>query len=329
MGTPCSTPSPSAPRTDDLRDSKKATARVKLVRLDSTRSLVELTGAGQLDPAEAYKAVVVGLPLPRITVVFEPSEGPGAERARTALGQADGSKPSLYVREVKPGASEPARFRLRVEDGGYGITSPENDRLLVAPIAGLNDASARLAIQRLEHMARWTLAMELTNSTTSIQPTDVALMLLDENGQELQGSEIRLEYRLRDGKPQPARFKLKMVNKTQDKELFCGLLDLTQAYAINAGLHEAGCVRLGPGEEAWALKDQFILAKLPDKLWQQGIVEFKDILKLIVSDREFDVRLMTQGPLELPTTKSATRGLRAPGQPEPAHAAGRDSRPDR
>ena len=295
---------------DDLRDSKKATARVKLVRLDSTRSQVELTGAGELDPAAAYKAVVVALPLPRITVVLEPSEGPGAELARTALSRADGSKPSPYVREVKPGAGEPARFRLRVEDNGYGITSPENDRHLVAPIAGHNDASARLAIQRLEHMARWTLAVELTNSTTSIQSTDVDLTLLDENGQELHGSEIRLEYSLRDREPQPARFKLKMVNQTEDKTLYCGLLDLTQGYAINAGLHAAGCVALGPGQEAWASNGQFILATLPDKLWQQGIVEFKDILKLIVSDREFDVRLMTQGPLELPTTKSATRGLR-------------------
>lgn len=294
---------------DDLRESKKATAQVKLVRLNSTRSEVELTGAGELDPAAAYKAVVIALPLPRITVVLEPSEGTGAELARTALSKAEGNKPSLYVREVKPGAGEPARFRLRVEDSGYCITSPENDRSLVAPITGLNDASARLAIQRLEHMSRWTLAAELTNSTTSIQSTDIALTLLDENGQELEGSEIRLEYSLRDGKPQPAQFKLKMMNRTEDKVLYCGLLDLTQAYAINAGLHEAGCVALGPGEEAWALKGQFILAKLPDKLWQQGIVEFKDILKLIVSDREFDVRLMTQGPLELPTTKSATRGL--------------------
>ena len=43
--------------------------------------------------------------------------------------------------------------------------------------------------------------------------------------------------------------------------------DLTQGYAINAGLHAAGCVALGPGEEAWASNGQFILATLPDKLW--------------------------------------------------------------
>src|SRR5262249_55685586 len=101
---------------DVLRDSKDAMARVKLVRLEATRSQVEFAGVGQLDPGVAYKAVVVALPLPRITVVIEPGEGPGAELARTALKQAKGNRPSLYVREVTSGAGEPARFRLVVED---------------------------------------------------------------------------------------------------------------------------------------------------------------------------------------------------------------------
>jgi hypothetical protein len=298
---------------EELRDSKKAAARVKLVSLESTRSQVEAIGDGSLDPGTAYKAVVVALPLPRITVVIEPEQGPGAEWLRKALAHAEGDKPSLYVREVPPGSAEPARFRLRVENAGYGITSPESDRLLVAPIPGLDEGSARLAIQRLEHMARWTLALELANGTTSIQPTDVVMTLLDEDDRELQGSEIRLEYRLRDGKPQPSRFKLKLKNQSPDKTLYCGLLDLAQDYSINAGLHEAGCVRLDPGEEAWAAKGQFIFASLLDKYWRQGLVEFKDVLKLIVSDGEFDVRLMALGPLELPSTKSTTRGLPPPG----------------
>src|SRR5262249_5837311 len=94
-------------------------------------------------------------------------------------------------------------------------------------------------------------------------------------------------------------FRIRLVNRTADRTLYCGLLNLTEAFAINAGLHEASCVRLGPGEEAWCLQGRFIAARLPDQLWQQGVVEFKDILKLIVATQEFDVRLLTQGPLDV------------------------------
>ena len=118
----------------------------------------------------------MALPLPRITVVIEPGDGPGAERARLALSQANNGLPSLYIREVRPGTNEPARFCLRIEGDGYGITSPQNDRLQVAPITGLNDVAARLAVQQMEHMARWTLVVELANSTSLIQSTDVELI---------------------------------------------------------------------------------------------------------------------------------------------------------
>ena len=305
---------------NDLRDAAKAVARVSITDLKATRSAVEPVAGSILEEGQTYKAVVATLPLPRIAVEIEPRQGPGAELARGELEKANQGKPSLYVREVKPESDKfAARFRLRVEDGGYVITSPENDRPLVARIDGLNESTARLAVQRLEHMARWTLVVELDSpAMSSIGPLDVDLVLIDEEGQELHGTDIRLEYRLKGQKWEPARFKIKLVNRTnregaQPRTLYCGLLDLTDSYAINAGLHEAGCVKLGAGEEYWSARGQLISAKLPDKFWQQGIVEYKDILKLIVSTEEFDVRLMTQGALDLPSSKSVTRGLPSRG----------------
>ena len=48
---------------------------------------------------------------------------------------------------------------------------------------------------------------------------------------------------------------------------------------------------------------------MPDPLWKQGVVEYKDILKLIVCTDEFDARLMSQPALDLPRTISpGTRG---------------------
>jgi pimeloyl-ACP methyl ester carboxylesterase len=298
---------------DDLRTAAKALTRVAVTGVEPTNSEVQVGDDAKLDPSQPYKAVIAALPLPRIGVVFEPFDSEGARLAREALATAhERTRPSLYIREAGLGA--PDRFRLLAKDGGYVITSPENDRPLVARIEGLNPSTARLAIERLEHIARWTLTSELTNSATTVQPRDIDLVLIKEDGTELRGPEIRLEYQLKDGRWEPAKFKIKLVNRTnrdgaQGRTLYCGLLDLAETYAINAGLHEAGCIRLGPGDEAWAAQGRLLAASLPDKLWQQGIVEFKDILKLIVSTSDFDVNLMTQGALEMPTRKAMTRGL--------------------
>jgi len=296
---------------DHLGDASKALARVSIRKVEPTYSLVEV-GDG-LDQATPYKAVIASLPLPKIGVLLEPVDSDGTRLAREALATAhQGSLPSLYVREAGPGAA--ARFRLRVESGGYVITSPENDRPLVARIEGPNAATARMAIARLEHMARWTLTSELTNPTTTIKPEDVELILIGEDGARLEGPDIRLEYHLEDGKWQPPKFKIRLANRTKTpdsagRDLFVGLLDLTETFAISA-LMEAGCIRLGPNDEPYqAFQGKYVAAKVPDKVWQQGVVEYKDLLKLIVSTQDFDVNLMTQGALDLPTAKAVTRGL--------------------
>jgi hypothetical protein len=298
----------------DLDDAGKSAAQVSITALRSTRSLVEVVGDRQLDEGQPYKAVIAALPLPRITVEIEPHQGPGAALAHAALERANQGKPSLYVREVRPEVDgTPARFLLRVEDAGYIITSPENYRPFVARVDGLTESTARLAVRRLEHMARWTLVVKLDSPAISfIGPLDVDLVLIGEDGEPLIGPEIRMAYRLKGQRWEPARFKIKLVNRTdrdgaEPRDLYCGLLDLTDSFAINAGLHEAGSIKLSPGEDR-SFRSRLIAAELPDKFWQQGMVERKDVLKLIVSTNDFDVRLMTQAALDMRPAQSATRG---------------------
>ncbi len=303
---------------DDLRNPSKAhaAARVAVAKVEPTFSVVEVSDDAGLDPARAYKALIAALPLPRIGVELEPFGSQGADLARTALETAQpGSppSPSLYVREAGPGAT--ARYRLIAIDGGYVITSPENDRPLVARIEGLSPATARMAVSRLEHMARWSLTAELNNPSTSVRPEDIALVLVDEDGQDLRGPDIRLEYRLEGNKWVAPKFKIRLKNQTKSEKtpsgrvLYFGLLDLRETFEISPVL-ESGSVKLGPDDEPYeAFQGQYVAATVPDKLWQQGVVEYKDILKLIVATQEFDVRLMKQGALDLPSTKSVTRGL--------------------
>jgi hypothetical protein len=89
------------------------------------------------------------------------------------------------------------------------------------------------------------------------------------------------------------------------RRLYCGLLDLTQRFRVNAGLIKSGYVKLEPGETAWANLGEPISAEVPDEIWKQGVIEYKDLLKLIVCTEEFDARLLEQPTLDMPRTKSA------------------------
>ena len=183
-------------------------------------------------------------------------------------------------------------------DGRFIITKPTDDRPLVAEIDGLNVAGARLAVQRLEHIARWTQIARLSNPASTIQPGDVKLTVLVDD-REVSGREIRLEYNISDGKAIPPTFQVSMTNNSQ-RTLFCGLLDLTQRYRVDAGLIRAGCIKIEPGQIAWANLGNPIPATVPDELWKLGVIEYKDLLKLIVSTQEFDARTLEQPSLDMP-----------------------------
>jgi len=89
-----------------------------------------------------------------------------------------------------------------------------------------------------------------------------------------------------------------------DRPLYCALLDIAESFAISADLFDAGGVWLNPGEEAIAPDWGPAEATIPPEFASQGITEYKDVLKLIVSLAEFDVRLLNQTGLDLPRTRS-------------------------
>ena len=214
-----------------------------------------------------------------------------------------GPRPS----SARAGVGDAPEFRLVARDGQFVITRPEDARPLVAPIEGLNEAGARLAVQRLEHMARWTQTARLSNPASSIRPGDVKLTILVDD-KDVSGREIRLEYLVKDGKQVEPTFRVSMTNNSP-RTLFCGLLDLTQRYRVFAGLLKAGCVRLKPGETAWGNLGNPIPATVPDEIWKQGVIEYKDLLKLIVCTEEFDARLLEQPTLDMPRSRGGTRRL--------------------
>ncbi len=294
-------------QSEQLRQLSTAIGEAQVLEIMPQLSKVQISGIDNLAPEITFKAVVISLPLPPKGVLMS-GEAAGLELVRTKLLSASSAnQPSLYICEVA--TPETAEFKLLARDGQYFITRPADDRPLVASIPGYTDATALQVIQRLEHITRWTNIVELSSPATSrIQP-DAVQMFIYQQGQELQATQIRLEYRQENGKWKNPTFKVKLKNTTQEP-LYCTLLDLTERYAVSAILFDGGGVWLQPQQEAWALGGREIHATLPEKLWRQGMTEMKDVLKLIVSTAEFDATLLEQEELDLPSrlVKQASRG---------------------
>ncbi len=294
---------------EEFRDPAKALATALVGEVLPASSRIAIEGDTQLDSRQTYKALIISLPAPALTVRLE-GDTAACELARKAVASASPeAKPSLFIRVA--GAGDNPDFRLIARDGQFVITKPNDDRPLVAQIDGLNEAGAILAVKRLEHIARWTQTARLSNPASTIQPGDVKLTILVD-GKAVSGSEVRLEYQIKDGKANPPTFQVSMTNNSQ-RALFCGLLDLTQRFRVDAGLLKAGCVKIEPGQTAWGNLGNPIPATVPDELWKQGLIEYKDLLKLIVCTDEFDPRALEQPSLDMPRASTRSVGTRGVG----------------
>lgn len=300
---------------DDLRQAAAMIGRAQVIEVQPHLSRLTLETAQPPDGniSNTYKALVIGLPLPPFTVTIE-GDTLGCDLARQALqARPPEGKPSLYVREIdgRAGPQQP-QLRLLAQNGEYCIARPQDARALVGEIVGYTAANAQQAIDRLEHIARWTQTAELRNPSSRI-PSDALDVSILVGGRELPPGNLRLTYQQRGSGvwEQPA-FRVRVKNRWRET-LYCALVSLSEAYAVSTGLFPAS-VRLAPGEAATT---PMLYGRVPDALWRQGVGERRDIVKLIASTTEFDPTLLIQPALDAPRPP-ITRDL-----PQPAGSLNR------
>lgn len=301
---------------DQLQSLRNALGEARITEVFAAQSAVTatVTSGAALDSGTTYKAVVTALPLPPLAVAFTGDEAALAH-VRTALAQAGpDQKPSLLVRE---GNLAEAEVILRAEENNYRIRRKGDSSLLVVDTPGFNAAGAQLAVQRLEHIGRWRKVVELSNPASRLDPQAVRIEILqpDAAGQwqpAPAGANVRLDYEFKNGAWQQPTFKVKLTN-TGNRRLFCMVFDLPETYGVFP-LLPGGGVWLEPNQESWLNAGDPLYGEVPDNLWQAGVVELKDTLKLIVSTDETDGTLLQQEDLPLtvaPETAKSVRGITA------------------
>lgn len=274
--------------------------------------------SGELDPARSYRASVVASPLPPLLVriidsPMDPRVGATSAQPAPALRADSQSAAALRAALTERAEQGPAlvteatgddvpAVEVAVEPGGFAVRRLGSDASLCA-----RPQSTTRAVAVLEHIAAWTTAFELRNGTSRI-PAGAVRATLDADpdpGQplpiEVDGG-YRLEY-LTSDPSQPRGYTITLTN-TADRSLWVALLDLTDTFGIYADAIENGSDELDPGQS----RPVRLETNVPDELWQQGVTEVTDVLKLIVSTEQFDPRPMEQADLDVSAPpRSSTR----------------------
>ncbi|MEG5172819.1 caspase family protein [Microcoleus sp. B3-D7] len=318
---------PAGSTAEQLRQLSAALGEAKIIQVQQQRSKVKIiTGNDQLSKTESYWAVITSLPLPHLKIYIKGDEGEiaGVELAQQALlTAAAGNQHSLYICQVEE--SKSADYHLLAKNGQYWIFQPEDDRPLVAPIpqeieedASYTDQNAFEAIVRLEHIARWRNILNLSSpATSSINSDDVEMEIILLSGQQesspeeedgdIPSSEMRVEYIYENGEWQAPTLQIKLTNHSNQK-LYCNVLDLSESFAIEVPFFECtSSIILHPkGTECCTeIASDPMNFQVPDRFFDRGTTEYKDILKLIVSTAEFDASSLEQDGLNPPPANRA------------------------
>lgn len=203
-------------------------------------------------------------------------------------------RPSPYLRSATHTdrahllVSTPAADLIRILD-------PEG-RPLFADIPDINGNGTATAVGVLEHIARWRLVRSLTNPVSGLAGA-VSVELVPAEGNQTPGWEpamlipdsggaIALNYRWFDRRWVPPRLHIRLHNTTA-RRLYCALLDLTDRYAIHAGLFDGADI--DPYATGSALHGKPIEFRMPDGHPVAPGASTTDWLLLVASEQEFSV----------------------------------------
>ncbi|NJO28231.1 MAG: peptidase C14 caspase catalytic subunit p20 [Richelia sp. SL_2_1] len=294
---------------EDLEEVEQAICKAEITQVMTETSKVQLFDEKiKLSPEQAYWAVVSDVPLPNLQVFFKGDKS-GKAIALEVFKQTD----NKFIREAD--LEENADYYLEAVNGQFWIKQTADKQPLVAPLPEVSNAKqytpqdAQTIIKRLEHIARWKNILELkTPPTSQIKAGDVEMELIVSSGDNQYSSKqgispLLAEYIFENNQFSNPEVKIKVINNS-DKDVYFQVLELAGDYEIQVAefFEEKGSMKLPakPNQgESIAVGDE-LECFIPDAYLNNGIRNYDNIYKLIVSNREFDASLLQQEGLDNP-----------------------------
>jgi pimeloyl-ACP methyl ester carboxylesterase len=222
------------------------------------------------------------------------------------------NRPSDFIVEIQGDAiQQGVDYRLRAQNGRYMISEAENTKFRplfdsITGLAGKYDKSAAdEVLSQLEHLKRWKQKLELDNRGSLAQHIDMdaVQLVVTHQEQELIDSDVNLRYDYNKENPKP-RISLSVrynPNKSiKDVTLYCALLLFDAADASVTSLLDNDAKLFSPHNNTLLFKEgRDFPVQVKQQLFNNGICETEDFLKLIISDSPFDAKLLSQEGLDI------------------------------
>lgn len=271
-----------------------AIAFAEVIQIFSSYSQINLTETRkELDSNLTYKSILLNSMLLHPLKLYFEGEKEGINLLRTTLHNWDCNQ-EAFIKEVSQ--LEKGDLKLIACNNSYLISQPNRDNFFLIKINAYTFESCLQIIKFLEHIKKWFKILNLANDPNNLIPQDaVKLTFYKENYEQISLNNLRLKYKYKNDKWCPPKIHIEITN-TSEIKLYCALLNLTQLYKIKAfPLRDKNqVVDLNPQEKLKIFEGRAIAVSIPDKLDRQGVCEYKDILKLMVSNKPFDVSLLEQ-----------------------------------
>ncbi|HEX3552346.1 MAG TPA: caspase family protein [Thermoanaerobaculia bacterium] len=262
---------------------------VVVSQVEAAESAIEVKKGKLPDRAGALPAIVSRLPFPLLTVTLKGESLP-EELRRWIAG-------SAYL-EVRDDAESGVVVEAVPE--GIRLTRQGSPRDLAHIYPAESWAAGKVRVA-LEKIARWEAISKLANPSDpfagALRMTvfewkgappkpgaDPVTAPLPEKG------EIRLRYK---GKKE-GRFTVRIENRGS-RDLYFALLGLDEAFGIKR--IEDAWGRLLAGNTIWVREVDGIPAAVPDRYYNKGVTQRRDVLLLLVSEQEADFGLLEQTSL--------------------------------
>jgi hypothetical protein len=289
----------------DLADPLKAIATATAAAVRPNETLLAVDAESRLQSGSIYKAVLTARGA-SVSVRFEGDET-GVALLRSALPSGASFRESVDPRVV-----------VHALNGQFNVTRAAGDKTVFGPV-DQSVQGAQKVISALEHIAKWTMRLDLSNPSSKIPAAAVQFIITVDGAEQSSPPLDRVELVSKLDKftqtySKPS-YKAR-ISSTFEKDLHIALLVFSDDWSISAKLLGAGTQTLAtpvgcaPDKvpfPVYAAAGKDIRCSVPAKA-----TESTDILMLVVSTDWFDAHR-----LELPALPDPNVSLRGMDVDEP------------
>jgi pimeloyl-ACP methyl ester carboxylesterase len=268
-------------------------ASVTGVSAAHARVALQLASGAAVQTEQSFRGLVLKAPSATLLVHFA-GDTAAVTKLRDALNNPAMTHPSRFLLSEAADAAQ-CEFTVLANATEYRL-----HRAGTLPAQDITASDVASAMDKLAHMARWRMTLDLNHSGTRLTGSNgkpPVEIVITRAGESTPVTDAIIQGIQDSAKSKYALYHIKLVNNST-RRLFAALYHLSDTYGVNANFIRGAW--LEPGSEAHALtsggRDQIFVGIRPERE-QAGVTQSSDVFKAIAATAEFDVVALEQHDL--------------------------------